>query len=416
MEFVFLALVLALGVCLTDWKRGLLVAIAIGFLQDIIRKMMPGQPIYMVLLFVPFLIAAVSMALRKDLGINPRKLLPTNDLLIAMYIYVAVVVIQILVGYLYTGSGRIAALGVIAYLFPIAGILFAIAYVRFEPHFVTLFHFYAVAAALMSIGVYLRVQGVDWVLVDSVGEGLFIYPPTGGRVELPSGFFRSPETAAWHCTTAALIITTLMVAKLWRFPAFVGIFMILLLVGAMLLTGRRKMIVEFAIFGVVFMGLLIYQGRSTLKFLFLGVVSVGIVVLIDSLLWAGSKEDIFVPYVARNTLLVDEIINRLQVMLVDSFQWAHARAGWFGLGAGTASQGAGHVVQISKFGGGASEGGLAKIFLELGIHGCLAVLLFVITMSRCVLKQIKFAASDQCQRPFGILHAGFVGIVVANFS
>jgi len=122
MEFVFLALVLALGVCLTDWKRGLMVAIAIGFLQDIIRKMMPGQPIYMVLLFVPFLIAAVSMALRKDLGINPRKLLPTNDLLIAMYIYIVVVVIQILVGYLYTGSGRIAALGVIAYLFPLCAL------------------------------------------------------------------------------------------------------------------------------------------------------------------------------------------------------------------------------------------------------------------------------------------------------
>jgi len=416
MEFVFLGLVLALGTCLTDWKRGLLIAIAVGFLQDIIRKLMPGQPIYMVLLFVPFLVAAVSIALRKDLSINPKKLLPTNDLIIAMYIYIVVVLIQILVGYLYTGSGRIVALGTIAYLFPIAGILFAVSYVRFEPHFVTLFHFYAVAAALMAIGVYLRVQGVDWVLVDSVGEGLYIYPPSGGRVELPSGFFRSPETAAWHCTTAALIITTLMVAKLWRFPAIVGILMILMLVGAMLLTGRRKMIVEFAIFGVVFMGLLVYQGRSTLKFLLLGVISVGIVVLVDSLLWAGSKEDMFVPYVARNTLLLDEIVNRLEAMLVDSFRWAHARAGWFGLGAGTASQGASHVVQISKYGGGASEGGLAKIFLELGIHGCLAVLFFVIAMTRAVLKQIKLAASDQCQKPFGILHAGFVGIVTANFS
>lgn len=204
MEFALLALIVALGFCLTDWKRGLLIAIAVGFLQDILRKLIPGQPIYLVLLFVPFLLVSVSVAIKRDLGINPKKLLPTSDLVIAMYIYVFVVVVQILVGFLYTGSAQIAALGTIAYLFPIGGILFATAYARFDPHFIKLFHFYVVAVLLMSTGVYLRVQGVDWVLVDSVGEGLFIYPPSGGRVELPSGFFRSPKRrpgiAPWqHC-------------------------------------------------------------------------------------------------------------------------------------------------------------------------------------------------------------------------
>src|SRR5690606_11640351 len=45
-----MALAAALGLCgvlfcLFDWRRGLLLCIAVGFLQDPLRKIVPGQPV-----------------------------------------------------------------------------------------------------------------------------------------------------------------------------------------------------------------------------------------------------------------------------------------------------------------------------------------------------------------------------------
>ena len=48
-----------LSICLVDLNRGFLVCVATGLLQDLLRKLMPGQPLYFTVL-VGVMVAATN--------------------------------------------------------------------------------------------------------------------------------------------------------------------------------------------------------------------------------------------------------------------------------------------------------------------------------------------------------------------
>jgi len=53
---------IAILVALDDWRAGLLLVIPVGFLQDPLRKLAPGQPIYFLTMAAAvFLLAFASM-------------------------------------------------------------------------------------------------------------------------------------------------------------------------------------------------------------------------------------------------------------------------------------------------------------------------------------------------------------------
>jgi len=54
---------LAVGIALADWRKGLLACIAVGFVQDPLRKLWPGEPVYLTALVgVVFAAAALGAA------------------------------------------------------------------------------------------------------------------------------------------------------------------------------------------------------------------------------------------------------------------------------------------------------------------------------------------------------------------
>jgi len=56
-------LMLAVGIALADWRKGLLACIAVGFVQDPLRKLWPGEPVYLTALVgVVFAAAALGAA------------------------------------------------------------------------------------------------------------------------------------------------------------------------------------------------------------------------------------------------------------------------------------------------------------------------------------------------------------------
>ena len=65
----------------------------------------------------------------------------------------------------------------------------------------------------MASGLWLSKMGYEWSTLQSVGEGLIVYDSVVGKVVLPSGFFRSPEVASWHCASAACIALILMASR-----------------------------------------------------------------------------------------------------------------------------------------------------------------------------------------------------------
>lgn len=371
-----LALAIAL-LAVTGWRRALLLSLCVGFVQDVVRKTTPDEPLYMVLLFAPvFAIAALGLLLRGG-DVSLRPMFRAHPVLRAPVLaFFAVLAMQVLVTLAHTGSAALAGLGIMVYALPFVALVVSMYFASRLAHMVAALEVYVAMSVVFGAGVYLNVAGYQDGVLDSVGVGLFVYPPEGGVLKLPSGLFRAPEIAAWHCATAAAFAALLIMIR--RFPGgpLTGAVVILFLVGAVLLTGRRKMAVELVVFASVFAALLsLYRGRSTRLVALLGCVAA--VLFAGQLMLVPGESEVNVrPYVSRFDTVVEEAAGRLRTTTVDSFRWVVERNGVLGAGAGTASQGA------DRFGGGvqlvghAAEGGIAKVLAELGVHG-LAVALWV---------------------------------------
>jgi hypothetical protein len=210
-----------------------------------------------------------------------------------------------------------------------------------------------------------------------------------GRLNLYSGFLRSPEIAAWHAATSVclLILLALSIRRKMIFKAAAGV-LVMFLLGALLLTGRRKFLVEIFLFVSVYALLLIWFLRTAIKS---GVIFKSAVLVAGGLV-AGSAGYLFVtpdvattemrPYYERSLGVQNEATGRATGNTIDSFQWVIARNGIFGSGAGTGSQGAQHFGGGVNIVGDAAEGGLAKVLAELGVPGLVLLLWLAISFAR----------------------------------
>src|SRR5262249_49425456 len=143
-------------------------------------------------------------------------------------------------------------MGLATYLLPIPSIALAYQLVFRQGEFrINQFmKWYIVCITLVLTTVYLEFSGYDWPVLGQVGEKLVIYDETTGAVLRPSsGLFRASEIAAWHAATAAcfILLVTLLRRTTVKRLLTTGIFVALLL-GIGLLTGRRKIVIEFVVF------------------------------------------------------------------------------------------------------------------------------------------------------------------------
>src|SRR5262249_41664281 len=115
---------------------------------------------------------------------------------------------------------------------------------------------YYVACIILALTtVYLEYAGYDWTVLGPVGTNLRIYDRTIGALIVPhSGIFRSSEIAAWHAMTCAcfvLLLTTLR--KINVQTLLTAAIVVALLMAIAVLTGRRKAIVEVAVFASTYL-------------------------------------------------------------------------------------------------------------------------------------------------------------------
>ena len=109
-----------------------------------------------------------------------------------------------------------------------------------------LFSTYALCA-LSASGVYLAFFGFDWSVLKQVGAGLRIYD-FGMIMKAYPGFMRSPEVMAWHTATGICALSVFMTTtQKHSISVFCGVLIIFLLIAGVL-TGRRKILVEIVLF------------------------------------------------------------------------------------------------------------------------------------------------------------------------
>ena len=415
-DIITLIMLLGAGfVSLVDMKKGFLICVATGFLQDPLRKMVPNEPVYYTMLVGAMVAIAFIGAKLQGINLSFRPIHSRdNTLRVPLMLFFTVVLFQCLIAFINTGSVIVPAIGLVAYLSPIPALLLAYHYARDERSVLLFLQVYLVFSMLMLSGVYLSVLGYDWGILKPVGKGMAVYT-TKGRLELPGGFFRASEVAAWHAAAAICFLIILSTVTKKQSVTWINSLFIVFLLGALLLTGRRKMVLEIIMFIPTF-ALFIAWFRGGSKKLIAPVALVALMVFVVAFgdILPDKTSETAKPFLERAGSLqaTGDPLDRLLHMSVYSVKWVVLANGFFGSGAGTGSQGSQHFGAGATITGAAAEGGLAKVLAELGVPGLCVFFWFMYRFMRYLVRVMASAKNMPPEQ--GNLIYGIMAFLAAN--
>jgi hypothetical protein len=419
---VYFLISIAFGICFVNWRTGVLMCVVVGFLQDPLRKIMPNEPVYFTALVGGALAVTFLGARFHNVRLSFKPIHAWNSVLrTPLALFIGLVLIQSVAGFIRTGSAIVAAIGTVAYLAPLPAILIGYQFSRTDRDVQKFIALYVVFSVLMVSGVYLSYAGYAWQSLKQVGEGLTIYDPTLGKIVLHSGFLRSPEIAAWHGASAAclLVLMSIAVRRKAILRCAAGS-LVLFVIGALVFTGRRKFLVEVVLFIAIYGTLLLWFSkriRSTVLWRSLLLAAGGLAVALMAYASISSDEyyEQIRPYYQRGLMVQGEAGSRLSNNTFESFQYVIARNGVLGSGAGTGSQGSQYFRGEDDIVGGAAEGGLGKVLAELGVPGLLLLLLVVVSFGRYLWSIIRYIKDTKELDPvLAKLAFGFMAFLFTN--
>jgi len=410
------AIILFVGgslVALTNWRRGIYAVVLAGFLQDPIRKLVPDEPVYLSLIaaalfgvcFLSAVLSGEKMGFKDLHRFNPALYLPST-------LFMVWVGIAVLNAFANTHSLVLAGIGAMAYLAPVPGLMLGYRFARNPDEVLKLLIFYMAVAVVFGVSLYLEAVGFDWQILGSVGEGFVFYPESGGVTVLRSGLFRSPELAGWHCATAVCFLVILGLARPldWKFFGMVGL-IAAVIVPALVLTGRRKFIMEIVMFLGFAFALITYfksgSRRLATVYTIAALISAAFFFYITSSELPGE----WAVYVDRSSTAAADSKERFLLMTGGMLFYVIQQNGFFGLGAGTGSQGAQHFGGGAVLVGASAEGGLGKVLAELGVPGLILLAWTLIAAGRYIYAVARHIKPDQSVAP---LAYGIIAFLAAN--
>ena len=425
MPYVALAIsFLMLALIMTDWRRALPWLFGIGVLQDVLRKLTPNVPAAYIL-WIGAMFALVALVAYSQGALRGRwraLALGDADLLQAWSLFALVVVAQAAHAVLRWGNPLIGVLGVLFYLGPILALMVGMAYAQTQARIDRLLGTYVLIMVPASLTVYLSVDyGMQWPVLRDVGAftGSQIIIFHGGQaLESLSGVFRVGELAAWHAATSIAFLSILVLRR----PSLIRIIgagvLGVLLVGAIVLTGRRKMLMTLTVFfsfqWVLFM--LLRRGVSRLSGAML---AFALILAVGFSLLGHEEWDLASPsaaYVDRGLTVFETTDERLDTTW-NLVQSAWSRSGGIGVGAGMAGQGsrfAGGGAVAAQAVGGSAEAGLGFIIVELGLPGVLALFWLMFVLVRRLWQGLRMLARVNDQ---WLLYAvSFAALLIANLA
>ena len=220
-------------------------------------------------------------------------------------------------------------------------------------------------------------------------------------------------------TSACFVVLLTLLRRTTFKRLLTAVVVVALLIGVGLLTGRRKVVMEFAVFlGTYFILWVIFE-KSVGKLVIIALTTAACVGYMS--LAAELSEGVrystqqypsdYSLYVERTETVFQDAPSRFVELGIAPVMWAYDSFGLFGAGLGVGTQG------TQYFGGGgqgAAEGGLGKITLELGVPGLFVIGWFSIALFRH-LWWIMRVASRHSPR-IARLSFGLFSFLVANLA
>lgn len=429
MAYFLTALVLlpALVAAFSNWRRGLFACVVVAILQDPLRKLAPGEPVYYILL-AGVVFGAACLAAWGRVSLDPNRIAGWRRHLSAPFnLFLLLLAMQAANAYLQFGSPILVGIGLLSYLAPLPALVLGYQYAKRggSRGIERWLWFYLGVVLFALISVYLEYAGLNSPVFGEVGPGIAIYDRNLGLyIEANCGLFRASEVAAWHAGTAACLLFLVGTERRLTIPRILIAFLLLgFLVGIGLLTGRRKMLVEVSIFLSVYFFLMAMFRKGGRKLaamaLLAGLLSyIAAIGLLEAdpsekQYHAGYRQqESYLSYVERGKTVIEDIPERFQILGIQPVEAVVNRFGPFGAGLGAGSQGAQHFGGGATVFGGAAEGGLGKITMELGLPGLLLVAWLAVAMVRHIWRVLGFVSARSAR--LARLSYGLFALLVAN--
>lgn len=396
----------AIVVALTDWRRGWLLAVVCGLLQDPARKMTAGTPVALTMSVVAIYIAVLFSAqyqLQTGWREFTRRLSGVWSAAIVMLFFIVLAAMNGLFTY-GLAFWKVPALSLFIYLTPLPAILLGYVYVQREEQLAHFFRFYSAVTAIGLIGTPLEYLGVKASAIGLVGmpESYIRHLP-GIQIKVLSGFYRAPDIMGWHAATLASI----GIAMAMRAQVFRRAVPWLLLAGwgffNTLISGRRKAVYMIVVFAAVLFW------RYFRRLTFAQVVSMVLAVLtVFAIMRYTASSERGAVYTQGTQTSSGEIFERLEGGFIGTLQ----TFGIMGAGLGTATQGVRHLLGRDD-NVGWQEGGLGKLAIEVGLPGVLAVAFVGWTLIRTLL---RVTAAPDLPGSSQLMRVTLFGLVMSNIA
>ena len=421
-----LLLLVAVLIALDDWRRGLFLCVVVAIVQDPLRKLVPDQPAYFILL-VGVVFIAVCIATPIRVAFDPSRITGWNRHIRNPFILLIILILlQSAHSFALFANPVLTGLGLVSYIAPLPAMLLGHYYAKRNGyHGVERWlWFYLVVAIVALITVCLEYFGIKWPILGEVGTGIIIYDARVSSVlKANSGSFRASEVAAWHAATAACLVVFFTTSKrlsVSRVAVALGI--AFLLIGVGVLTGRRKMLMEFALFLSGYLFLILWFSRRWRNLAI-------IAALCGALSYVGmggmlgpdpvevtrlEQTDNYSVYVARTQSVFGDAWGRFMELGLAPIQWALDQYGVFGIGVGPGSQGGQHLGGGAEEFGGSAEGGLGKITMELGLPGLALVIWLGVALWRHIW-DLLIGVSARSQK-LARMGYGLLAFLIANVA
>jgi len=363
---------------LVDWRRGWFLVGVCGVLADPVRKITPGTPVaisFAVVGLYAILVLAARHSIIESLGDFARRF---GKVYTAIIVFIFLLLLAALNGLFTYGFvyWRVPLLSFFTYLFPLLAALFGYAWLEREEQMYSYLRFYAAITSIALIGTVMEYLRVNSPLLGLVAfEGDYIRHLPGIQIRLLSGIYRSPDVMAWH----AAMLTSIAIA----FALRVGFGKQMLLWGGAamwgfincLIAGRRKAVYLVVVFTIIFLWRYMRRVRSGQA---LAIVSV--MLLLAGVLHHIASDEKTSIYARGAATSQAELAQRFEGGALETLQ----QFGLMGAGLGTATQGVQHLLKGQNIGW--QEGGIAKLAIEVGVPGILAILGVLFVAARLLLR------------------------------
>jgi len=319
--------------------------------------------------------------------------------------------LQFIHSFLRYGNPIVSAIGLLSYTAPFFAIVVGYFLINRTQNIINFMLCYASVGVLLSITVVMSFVGFDYQIFKEVGVGLTIYDQ-GTVLRSFSGFMRTGEIAAWHIASSCCFLIIIFFSAKRRPSAALLALLVLFMLGAIALTGRRKMLMLVTVFSVVYgLGFSYYRRQLSLNYL----LSAGVVVFA---LWVtvqilGGSGDSVSNYIARGTSVYGSATTRAFELGFKPIGWAFNRVGLFGGGLGIASQGS-QFFRTTNIAGGSGEGGLGKIMVELGLPGLIAAIWLIYAFAKYINSSLKLSAQNFVPPQIMPLMLGIACLLLVN--